>query len=123
MDFFSKSLNEIDKEISLAIDKELSRQQNQIELISQLEKILKDDSSDLQSYLSILNSSDSFDYSIINREVQNNNFQFFFKSLLFYLFAFSTVLVFNTDATQYECGRLAAVHGTTHVCKTCHCVA
>ena len=62
--------------------------QNQIELISQLEKILKDDSSDLQSYLSILNSSDSFDYSIINREVQNNNFQFFFKSLLFYLFAF-----------------------------------
>ena len=34
MDFFSKPLNEIDKEISLAIDKELSRQQNQIELIA-----------------------------------------------------------------------------------------
>jgi glycine hydroxymethyltransferase len=34
MDFFSKSLNEIDKEISLAIDKELNRQQNQIELIA-----------------------------------------------------------------------------------------
>ena len=34
MDFFSKSLNEIDKEISLAIDKELDRQQNQIELIA-----------------------------------------------------------------------------------------
>ena len=30
MDFFSKSLNEIDKEISQAIDKELNRQQNQI---------------------------------------------------------------------------------------------
>ena len=34
MDFFSKPLNEIDKEISLAIDKELDRQQNQIELIA-----------------------------------------------------------------------------------------
>ena len=34
MDFFSKPLNEIDKEISSAIDKELSRQQNQIELIA-----------------------------------------------------------------------------------------
>ncbi len=34
MDFFSKSLNEIDKEISQAIDKELNRQQNQIELIA-----------------------------------------------------------------------------------------
>jgi len=34
MDFFSKSLNEIDKEIALAIDKELDRQQNQIELIA-----------------------------------------------------------------------------------------
>ena len=34
MDFFSKSLNEIDKEISSAIDKELNRQQNQIELIA-----------------------------------------------------------------------------------------
>ena len=34
MDFFSKSLNEIDKEISLAIDKELDRQQNQTELIA-----------------------------------------------------------------------------------------
>ena len=34
MDFFSKPLNEIDKEISLAIDKELFRQQNQIELIA-----------------------------------------------------------------------------------------
>ena len=34
MDFFSKPLNETDKEISLAIDKELSRQQNQIELIA-----------------------------------------------------------------------------------------
>ena len=34
MDFFSKPLNEIDKEISLVIDKELSRQQNQIELIA-----------------------------------------------------------------------------------------
>ena len=34
MDFFSKSLNEVDKEISLAIDKELDRQQNQIELIA-----------------------------------------------------------------------------------------
>jgi len=34
MDFFSKPLNEIDKEISSAINKELSRQQNQIELIA-----------------------------------------------------------------------------------------
>ena len=34
MDFFSKPLNEIDKEISSAIDKELFRQQNQIELIA-----------------------------------------------------------------------------------------
>ena len=34
MDFFTKPLNEIDKEISSAIDKELSRQQNQIELIA-----------------------------------------------------------------------------------------
>ena len=34
MDFFSKSLNEIDQEISFAIDQELSRQQNQIELIA-----------------------------------------------------------------------------------------
>ncbi len=34
MDFFSKPLNEIDKEISSAIDQELSRQQNQIELIA-----------------------------------------------------------------------------------------
>ena len=34
MDFFSKPLNEIDKEISQAIDKELDRQQNQIELIA-----------------------------------------------------------------------------------------
>tara|TARA_Y100000590_G_scaffold55450_1_gene58064 strand:- start:2151 stop:3413 length:1263 start_codon:yes stop_codon:yes gene_type:complete len=34
MDFFTKPLNEIDKEISLAIDKELDRQQNQIELIA-----------------------------------------------------------------------------------------
>jgi len=34
MDFFSKSLNETDKEIALAIDKELDRQQNQIELIA-----------------------------------------------------------------------------------------
>ena len=34
MDFFSKPLKEIDKEISSAIDKELFRQQNQIELIA-----------------------------------------------------------------------------------------
>jgi len=34
MDFFLKPLNEIDKEISSAIDQELSRQQNQIELIA-----------------------------------------------------------------------------------------
>jgi len=34
MDFFSKPLNEIDQEISFAIDQELSRQQNQIELIA-----------------------------------------------------------------------------------------
>ena len=34
MDFFTKPLNEIDREISSAIDKELSRQQNQIELIA-----------------------------------------------------------------------------------------
>ena len=34
MDFFSKPLNEIDKEIASAIDKELFRQQNQIELIA-----------------------------------------------------------------------------------------
>ena len=34
MDFFTKPLIEIDKEISLAIDKELDRQQNQIELIA-----------------------------------------------------------------------------------------
>ena len=34
MDFFSKSLNEIDQEISFAIDQELSRQQSQIELIA-----------------------------------------------------------------------------------------
>ncbi len=34
MDFFSKPLNEIDKEISFAIDQELSRQQSQIELIA-----------------------------------------------------------------------------------------
>ena len=34
MDFFTKPLNEIDQEISLAIDKELNRQQNQIELIA-----------------------------------------------------------------------------------------
>ena len=34
MDFFSKPLKEIDKEISSAIDKELFRQQNQIELIT-----------------------------------------------------------------------------------------
>ncbi len=34
MNFFSKPLNEMDKEISSAIDQELSRQQNQIELIA-----------------------------------------------------------------------------------------
>tara|TARA_Y100000590_G_scaffold294805_1_gene332225 strand:- start:312 stop:1574 length:1263 start_codon:yes stop_codon:yes gene_type:complete len=34
MDFFTKPLNEVDQEISLAIDKELNRQQNQIELIA-----------------------------------------------------------------------------------------
>ena len=34
MDFFSKPLKEIDKEISSAIDKELFRLQNQIELIA-----------------------------------------------------------------------------------------
>jgi ABC-type transport system involved in cytochrome c biogenesis permease subunit len=62
--------------------------ENQLELIFQLEQIFKKDSLELESYFSILNNSNSIDYSIINREIQNNYFQFFFKSLLFYLFSF-----------------------------------
>tara|TARA_Y100000996_G_scaffold414360_1_gene405005 strand:- start:1803 stop:3719 length:1917 start_codon:yes stop_codon:yes gene_type:complete len=65
---------------------------SQTELIVQLDKILNIDlidNQEISEYFGILAKfSNPVNYSIINREVQNNYFQFFFKSLLFYLFAF-----------------------------------
>jgi len=65
---------------------------DQIKLIIQLEDIFKlksiNDKKIFEHFELLKQINNSSEYSIIKREVDNNHFQFFFKSLLFYLFAF-----------------------------------